>query len=169
MILLLLILRNKIGTFLQQNGYTESHIQKGFVEGMSGTIEHLSHLSYTMKEAKRKQRSLTVTLIDLRNAFGLVRHDLIMSTLRFHHVPPEIIDMIKHIYTGFHTAIATDSFTTDYIHVGKGVLQGDCYSTWQLTHSYKGSKVCSSSNLAINSSNISPLVTGTSSQTMLQL
>ena len=36
--------------------------------------------------------------------------------------------MIKHIYTGFHTAIATDSFTTDYIHVGKGVLQGDCLS-----------------------------------------
>ena len=95
---------------------------------MSGIIEHLSHLSYTMKEAKRKQRSLTVTLIDLRNAFGLVRHDLIMSTLRFHHVPPEIINMIKHIYTGFHAAIATDSFTTDYVHVGKGVLQGDCLS-----------------------------------------
>ena len=122
------IMRNKIGTFLQKNGYVETHIQKGFVEGMSGTFEHLSHLTYALKDAKKLQRSLTVTLIDLRNAFGLVRHDLIMSTLKFHHVPPEIITMIQQMYTGFYTAIATDSFVTDFIHVGKGVLQGDCLS-----------------------------------------
>lgn len=77
---------------------------------------------------KKKQRSLTVTLIDLRNAFGLVRHDLIMSTLKFHHVPPEIIGMIQHMYTGFYTAIATEHFVTGFIHVGKGVMQGDCLS-----------------------------------------
>ena len=78
-----------------------------------------------MKEMKKKQRSLTVTLIDLRNAFGLVRHDLIIST-KFHHMPPEIIAMIQHIYTGIYTAILT--LVTEFIHVGKGVLQGDCLS-----------------------------------------
>ena len=36
--------------------------------------------------------------------------------------------MIQHMYTGYYTAIATDSFVSDFIHVGKGVLQGDCLS-----------------------------------------
>ena len=82
------ILHDKIRSFLMNNGYIETHIQKGFVAGMSGTFEHLSHLT--------KQRSLTVTLIDLCNAFGQVSHDLIISTLKFHHMPPEIIAMIQH-------------------------------------------------------------------------
>ena len=43
-------------------------------------------------------------------------------------MPPEIIANNQHMYTGFHTAIATDSFVTEFIHVGKGVLQGDCLS-----------------------------------------
>ena len=122
------ILRNKIGSYLRENGYIESHIQKGFVEGMSGTFEHLSHLTYLMREAKKKQRSMYVTLIDLRNAFGSVNHELIISTLEFHHVPSQVRDMIKHMYTDFYTAIATDSYITDFIRVGNGVLQGDCLS-----------------------------------------
>ena len=89
------ILRDKIGSFLKNNRYI------------------------AMKEAKKKQRSLTVTLIDLRNAFELVRDD-------HDHMPPEIIAMIQHMYTDFYTA--TDSFVTEFIHVGKGVLQGDCLS-----------------------------------------
>ena len=39
-----------------------------------------------------------------------------------------IIIIVVVIITGFYTAIATDSFVTEFIHVGKGVLQGDCLS-----------------------------------------
>ena len=36
--------------------------------------------------------------------------------------------MIHNIYSEFYTAITTKAFTSDFIHVGKGVLQGDCLS-----------------------------------------
>ena len=91
-------------------------------------MEHTSHLTYLINDARTKQRSLTITLFDLKNAFGEVNHNLIDSTLEFHHIPMEIRNMVKDMYTGFFTAVATESFVTEFIYVGKGVLQGDCLS-----------------------------------------
>ena len=54
------LLRGRISIFLHKNGYIESHIQKGFVHGISGTFEHTSHLTFLINEARKKQRSLTI-------------------------------------------------------------------------------------------------------------
>ena len=37
---------------------------------MSGTVEHNETLTYLINHSKAKQKSLVVTLIDLKNAFG---------------------------------------------------------------------------------------------------
>ena len=50
-----------------------------------------------MREAKLHQRSINVTLLDLRNAFGEVSHNLITS-LRYHHLPENFIKIISCIY-----------------------------------------------------------------------
>ena len=63
-------LHNKICAFLRQNNFIESHIQKGFVHNMSGTFEHTTHLAYVISNARVKQISLHITLLDLKNAFG---------------------------------------------------------------------------------------------------
>ena len=93
---------------------------------MSGTFEHTYHLSHLISHARKKQRFLTVTLLDLRNAFGEVHHSLIKTVLEYHHLPNETSTLIQQLYTNFFTCITTDSYRTDFIHVGKGVLQGDC-------------------------------------------
>ena len=122
------LLQNRLFEFLIANGYAESHIQKGFIPGMSGTFEHIAGMSYVINEARRKQRSTTITLIDLKNAFGEVHHNLIDTCLRYHHVPDHTREIIKNLYVNFATAIATDSFCTEFIPFNKGVLQGDCLS-----------------------------------------
>lgn len=122
------LLRNRLFEFLIANGYAESHIQKGFIPGMSGTFEHIAGMSYVINEARRKQRSITITLIDLKNAFGEVHHNLIDTCLRYHHVPDHTREIIRNLYVNFATAIATDSFCTEFIPFNKGVLQGDCLS-----------------------------------------
>ena len=78
-----------------------------------------------MKEAKRHQRSIIVTLLDLRNAFGEVNHKLIDSTLRYHHVPEDFIGIIKDIYTNSMISVAHGNLNTPFIPVERGVLQGD--------------------------------------------
>ena len=122
------LMRNQMYEFLAPNKYIESHIQKGFIPGMTGTFEHIAHLSHVINQARTKQRSVTITLIDLKNAFGKVHHNLIDTILEYHHIPVEIRSMVKSLYGDFFTAITTKSFTTDFIRVSKGVLQGDCLS-----------------------------------------
>ena len=62
-----------------KNNYIETSIQKAFTPGMSGTFEHTAHLAHLISQAKRNQRSLVVMLLDLRNAFGEVHHNLIYT------------------------------------------------------------------------------------------
>ena len=123
------LLRDRLYDFLIVNKYIENNIQKGFAPKLSGTWEHIAQLSHIINQSRRHQRSITMTLLDLRNAFGEVHHNLIETSLEYHHIPSDIREIIKIIYTDFKTCIVTDDYTTTpTITVTKGVLQGDCMS-----------------------------------------
>ena len=77
------LIRNRIYAFLCKNQYIETNIRKGFWTGISGTIEHIELMSHLINHARQKQRSLIVTLIDLKNAFGEVHHELIRAVFPF--------------------------------------------------------------------------------------
>ena len=95
---------------------------------MSGTFEHTAQMAYIINQARIRQRSLVITLLDLKNAFGEVHHNLIQSVLGYHHIPQHIQLMIKSLYTNFKTSIITSDFNTPFVEVSRGVLQGDCLS-----------------------------------------
>ena len=75
------IIRDQIYEFLLKNKYIECHYQKGFTPGMSGTFEHISEMENMINQSRLK-RSLVITLIDLRNAFGTVNLHLIQTVLK---------------------------------------------------------------------------------------
>ena len=85
-------------------------------------------MSFIINNARLKQRSLVVTLLDLRNAFGEVHHNLLSTILQYHHIPSEICSLIESLYRGYQVSIATNTFITDPIAVQRGVLQGDSLS-----------------------------------------
>ena len=113
---------------MQKNNYIECQIQKGFIQRLSSTLEYTYNLSYLIDQARIKQRSLTVTLLDLKNAFGEVDHMLIKTTLGYHDISDFASDIILNIYNDFYTRILTKSYTKDYNRVGKGALQEDSLS-----------------------------------------
>ena len=122
------LLRNRILAFLKGNNYIEHNIQKGFLTKISGTYEHTRQLVQIIRHAKLKQRTLVITLLDLKNAFGEVQHNLIIEILKYHHMPNEVQNMISDLYGNFTTRIACKDYITDPILVERGVLQGDCLS-----------------------------------------
>ena len=122
------MLRNRILAFLKGNDYIEHNIQKGFLPKISGTYEHTRQLAQIIRHAKLKQRTLVITLLDLKNAFGEVHHSLIIEILKYHHMPNEVQNMISDLYGNFTTRIACKVYITDPILVERGVLQGDCLS-----------------------------------------
>ena len=85
-------------------------------------------MSHVINKARIKQRSLVITLLDLKNAFGEVHHNLIHEVLSYHHIPDHIRFLIRSLYTGFQTSILTSEYNTPFITVHRGVLQGDCLS-----------------------------------------
>ena len=62
--------------FLKANGFIEHKIQKGFLPNISGTFEHTAHMANVINAAKLKQKSLVITLLDLKNASGEVHHNI---------------------------------------------------------------------------------------------
>ena len=85
-------------------------------------------MAYIINQARIRQRSLIITLLDLKNAFGEVHHNLIKSVLDYHRIPDHIQLIIESLYTNFKTSIITSNFNTPFVQVGRGVLQGDCLS-----------------------------------------
>ena len=121
-------LRNAIYSFLASNNFIEHGIQKGFTPNLSGTLENTAQMADIINKARIRQRSVVITLLDLKNAFGEIHHNLIQSILDYHHIPEHIKFVIKRLYTDFQTSIITSEFRTPFISVGRGVLQGDCLS-----------------------------------------
>jgi hypothetical protein len=77
-------------SFLTANNFIEQKIQKGFTPNLSGTLEHIAQMTNIINQARIKQRSVVITLLDLKNAFGEVHHNLIQSVLDYHHIPEQI-------------------------------------------------------------------------------
>ena len=121
-------LRNAVYSFLASNNFVEHNTQKGFTPNLSGTLEHTAQMADTTNKARIRQRSVVITLLDLKNAFGEIHHNLVQSVLDYHHIPDHIKFVIKSLYTDFQTSIITSEFRTPFMTVGRGVLQGDCLS-----------------------------------------
>ena len=111
-------LRNSIYHFLVQNIYIECNIQKGFTPKISGTVEHTSQMANIINSARLKQRSIVITLLDLKNAFGTVHHNLILEVLKFHHIPNHIRDFVRRLYTNFQTSLIAPHFQSPFLHAG---------------------------------------------------
>ena len=120
------LIRNRIYNFLLENQFIESNIQKVFWRAISGTIEHTELLTHIIKHAKNKQRQINITLLDLKNVFGQVDHKLLLKVLEYHHIPDVVKLLITDYYKNYAISIGTDTYITDPLIVGKGVLQGDC-------------------------------------------
>ena len=86
-------LRNRIYDF--KNKYIESNLQKGFWDNIPRCIEHTETLTHIINHARKRQRSLIIRLLDLKNTFGEVSHDLLLSVLKYHHIPISLSHSIQ--------------------------------------------------------------------------
>ena len=122
-------LRDSFFSFLNQNEFIEAETQKDFTPKVARVLEHTSMMANIIDKARKSQRSVIITLLDLKNAFGEVHQNIIKEVLLYHHIPDKIQALISSLYESFHTAVITDHYSTPAIPVRRGVLQGDCFSS----------------------------------------
>ncbi len=103
-----------------------SQSQKGFLPG-DGIAEHI-WVAHSL--IQQNTPGTSIAFIDLRDAFGSVPHDVILSGLDQLGLPPAFIEVVKDLYDGASVkarstpANSPPSFT-DPIPMSRGVRQGD--------------------------------------------
>ena len=64
---------------------------------------------YIINTARIKQRSVVITLLDLKkSAFGELHHKLNHEVLQYQHIPGQINNLIRSLYTNVQTSIITE-------------------------------------------------------------
>jgi len=111
------------------NEYIRTRVQKGFIEGVAGCVEHTTTQWEMLQDAKKHQRNICMAWLDLENAYGSVRHMLIQFALKWYYVPNKILELVFRYYDGIFLSVVTDEWQSDPFHLGIGVPQGCTAST----------------------------------------
>jgi hypothetical protein len=117
-------LSTNLQRFLVKNSYIPRKIQKGFLSGISGCVEHTFMLFEAMKEAKEAKRQMVVAWLDLANAYGSVRHNLVQFALEWYHVPKRICKLVFDYYEKLMAKVVTKGWSTDFFLFDIGLFQG---------------------------------------------
>ncbi|CAK8680574.1 unnamed protein product [Clavelina lepadiformis] len=105
------------------DGGVVSPEQKGFVP-TEGVYEHVFMLDSVVADAQMRRRPLVVSYLDIRNAFGSVRHECIADVLRHFDAPDYLVRIVTDMYARGSCAVRTKRGLTAQIPVERGVRQG---------------------------------------------
>ena len=114
--------------FCLANSIVDSSIQKGFLRGINGTMEHIFTLTSIVEHAKSNGLPLNISFLDLKNAFGSVAHNLIADILQHVKIPSAVRCYIKNAYSQLNAFVSTKAWSTQSFPISRGVFQGDTMS-----------------------------------------
>jgi hypothetical protein len=119
----------RLSDYMVKNGYIDSKIQKGFMWGVAGCIEHSETMYQMLMDARRSKQDICVSWIDLANAYGSVEHSLFQFSMEWYHVPDHFCEIIFSYYEGLMAAVAVKGAMTRWFRFMIGVFQGCTAST----------------------------------------
>jgi hypothetical protein len=118
------ILADRLQHYMVKNSFIPRSMQKGFLSGVAGCVEHTFVLNEAMKEAKEHTRQIVVSWLDLANAYGSVRHNLIQFALDWYHVPRMIQKLVFDYYEKLMAKVVTKEWSTGFFLFDIGLFQG---------------------------------------------
>ena len=123
------VISDRLQKFLVLNDYISRATQKGFLFGLPGCLEHSFTLYEALRNAKTAGRQIIVAFIDLANAYGSVRHNLIQFALNWYHVPALIQELIFNYYEKLMAKVQASDWSTGFFLFDIGLFQGCVLST----------------------------------------
>ncbi|KAJ3585391.1 hypothetical protein NHX12_014110, partial [Muraenolepis orangiensis] len=114
----------RLCTYLAENNYIDTSVQKGGISGMPGCLEHTGVVTQLIREARENKGNLSVLWLDLENAFGSIPHKLVQFTLTKHHVPSRCRDLIADYYSNFRMRVSSGEITSSWHKVEIGIITG---------------------------------------------
>ena len=116
------VLARRITDFAVRNAVI-SPSQKGFMQ-CEGVFEHAFVLDQVIADSIRNKKKLAVAWLDIRDAFGSVRHQNLFQVLTHFRFPPDLIRAVQTIYAKSFCVVGTADGETSVIDILRGVRQG---------------------------------------------
>ena len=109
-----------------RNSFFDLRLEKGFLPGVAGCLEHSSLLMEALRDVRSRKRSICISWLVLRNAFGSVRHSLIQFALRHYQFPDPLStsDTMRFAIVFSLSLMGLKLFQTQPFHFAIGVFQG---------------------------------------------
>lgn len=104
--------------FLLKNSYIDTSVQKGGIPGVPGCLKHTGVVTQ-LRKARDGKGDLTILWLDLANAYSSKPHKLVELTLRRHHVPSKVTDLVLDYYNNFRLRVTAGSGTSDWTDLRK--------------------------------------------------
>ena len=119
------VIAKRMTDFLLKNGFVNTSIQKAGVPGFPGCIEHTAMLWDRIKTAKtEKIPELHVIWLDLANAYGSVRHNLIDKAMEFFWIPDDIKNLILRYFKCTYLRFSNNKYSTSWQKLNIGIMMG---------------------------------------------
>jgi hypothetical protein len=118
------ILARRMTSYITENQYVDTSVQKGGVPGFSGCVEHTSCITQLIREARMNNKDLTVVWLDLANAYGSIPHKLIEVALHHYHIPDHVKGLITEYLEGIHLRFTVGDKMTRWQRLEKGIVTG---------------------------------------------
>ena len=121
------IFADKIYDHLHTNSLLPNE-QKGCRKQSRGTKDQLLIDREVLKEARRKQRCLSMAWIDYKKAYDMVPHSWILETLRLTGVAENIRDFLNRTMSDWKTVLTSSGEELGEVGIRRGIFQGDTLS-----------------------------------------
>ncbi len=118
------ILAKRLTTFMLDNEYMDTSVQKGGVPGVSGCLEHTGVIIKIIKDAKRNHGDLAVLWLDLTNAYSTIPDKLVELALKTYHAPERFQMLLQCYFGNFNISFTCRDFTTDWQRLKVGIVTG---------------------------------------------
>ena len=98
-------------------------VQVRFRKGR-GTRDQIASNCWIIEKAKEFQKNIYFCFIDCSKAFDHVDHNKLWKILKEMGIPDHLTCLLRKLYAGQEATVKTRHGTTDWLQIGKGVLQG---------------------------------------------
>ena len=84
------ILANRLVEYFVENKFVDKSVQKAFIYGINGCIEHNQVVQEIIADSWYRKRTVHITFFYIADAFGSVSHDIISYSLKRFDVPQNV-------------------------------------------------------------------------------
>ena len=98
-------------------------VQAGFRKGR-GTRDQIANIRWIMEKAREFQKNIYFCFIDYAKAFDCEDHNKLWKILKEMGIPDHLTCLLRNMYAGQEATVRTGPGTTDWVQIGKRVLQG---------------------------------------------